>query len=145
MEKERLKGRAQMYVLSIQDIQRIRNCSYKLAAKELKSMDYFYINSKPYVLARDYFGATYGQYEVTMFEPIVEGIETKLVKVFPLLLDVDDIQAIFNCGARQAQRIMNTIDGTFRLNNKKYVRDKDFECWLDALPKAIGMQKEDYM
>ena len=124
----------QMYVLSAKDIQRLEDLSYQKALKKLKSFEYFYINSKPYILARDYFCEQYELSEIITYEPITEGIETKLIKVIPTMLTVQDIQTIFSCGQRQSYQIMDAIPGTFKINSKRYISDRDFVLWLETLP-----------
>ena len=130
MNKKEIK----MYVLSVKDIMQMRNISYTNALYTLKQFDYFYINSRPYILASDYFGEKYHISDISFSAPEDEGTETKLVKVLPLMLTVKDVQSVFQCGSRQAYEIMDLIPTAFKINSKRYVREIDFANWLESLP-----------
>lgn len=124
-----------MYVLSIKDIQTIRKCSYSQARAEFAIYDCFYINSKPYILATDYFGQQrYQLLDVGYYENIENNMVTKVIKIVPQIYTVSDIQQIFGCGQRQAYEIMDLIPWTFRINSKRYVDEKKFLEWLETLP-----------
>lgn len=124
-----------MYVLSIKDIQAIRKCTYSQAKSEFSIYDYFYINSKPYILAADYFGEQrYQLLDIGYYENIEQHTTTKVIKVVPQMYTVSDIQQIFGCGQRQAYEIMDLIPWTFRINSKRYVDQKRFVEWLETLP-----------
>lgn len=132
-----IKRNLELYVLSVKDIERLENCTYQEALKKLKTYEYFYINSKPYILAKDYFVTSFKLSEILMYEPITEGVETKLIKVMPMMFTVSDIQSIFDCGHRQAYKIMDTIPGVFKINTKRYVSDDNFKKWLKTLPNTV--------
>lgn len=124
-----------MYVLSIKDIQQIKKCSYDCAKRELFSYNYFYINSKPYILATEYFGKHKFSVSNFLCQQSIDGeIEVKIIKIMPQMYTVHDIQVIFGCGQRQAYEIMDIIPGSFRINSKRYVEDKCLREWLDSLP-----------
>ena len=123
-----------MFVLSVRDIQVMRNVSYTSALNILKQYNYFYINSRPYILASDYFDEKYHIAEISYSAPEDEGMDVKMVKVLPVMLTVKDVQAVFQCGTRQAYEIMDLIPDTFRVNSKRYIREKDFAEWLETLP-----------
>lgn len=135
------KGKFQMYVLSVIDLQRILECNYQSAYKVLRSYEYFYINSKPYILASDFYNRTYRVGEVFYYEPLTEGIETKVISVRPRIYSVEDIRIIFNCGLRQAYEIIDMIPGTFTLKQKKYVTEEMFVDWLKTLPNTRGEKR----
>ena len=128
------KEKFNMYVLSAKDIKDLRGVSYTTALNYLKEFDYFYINSKPYILASDFFDEKYYVENIDFLSKIEGDNKTKLVKVLPLMLTVSDIRQIFQCGSRQAYEIMDLIPGMFKVNSKRYVRENDFKLWLDTLP-----------
>lgn len=132
-----VKRNIELYVLSVKDIERLEGCTYQEALRKFKTYEYFYINSKPYILAKDYFVSSFKISEILMYEPITEGIETKLIKVMPMMFTVSDIQSIFDCGHRQAYQIMDVIPGVFKINNKRYVSDENFKKWLKGLPNTV--------
>lgn len=129
------KNQIKMSVLSVSDIQKLNNISYSSALYELKKYNYFYINSRPYILASEYIGQKYRVAEIT-YNSIEEGDNTKMIKVLPLMLTVKDIQSVFQCGTRQAYEIMDLIPCVFKVNSKRYVREKDFAEWLETLPNS---------
>lgn len=139
MEEKNIQVRKnlELYVLSVKDIERLECCTYQEALKKIKTFDYFKINSKLYILAKDYFVKPYKLDEILMYEPIAEGIETKLIKVMPMMFSTSDVQAIFDCGKRQAYQLMDVIPGVFRVNSKRYVSDENFKKWLKTLPDTV--------
>lgn len=128
------KEKINMYVLNAKDIQDLRGISYQTALNYLKEFDYFYINRKPYILASDFFGKKYNVESVEYLSSREDDNQTKLVKVLPLMLTVADIKQVFQCGTRQAYEIMDLIPGMFKINSKRYVREKEFNEWLETLP-----------
>ena len=130
------KEKFNMFVLSAKDIQDIRGVSYSTALNYLKEFNYFYINSRPYVLASDYFDEEYYVENIDFLSKIEGDNKTKLIKVLPLMLTVSDIRQVFQCGSRQAYEIMDLIPGVFRVNSKRYVHEEDFKKWLTTLPHS---------
>lgn len=126
--------KAEMYVLSLQDIQRIENCTYSKAVKTFNTMNYFRINNKPYVLASEYFCKEFIVDDVAMYQPLGEGLDTKVVKLLPPVFTVRDVAAVFDCGIKHANEIMSVIPKQFKINNTKYVAAEDFKNWLKTLP-----------
>lgn len=122
-----------MYVLSLQDIQRIENCTYSKALKIFKTMNVFHINSKPYVLANEYFCRDFDVKEITMYQPLGEGLDTKVVKLLPPILNAKDIAVIFDCGNKRAYEIIAIIPNSFKINEKTYVKADDFSAWINSL------------
>lgn len=125
-----------MFVLSAKDIQDIRGVSYSTALNYLKEFNYFYINSKPYVLASDFFDEEYYVENIDFLSKIEADNKTKLIKVLPLMLTVSDIRQVFQCGSRQSYEIMDLIPGMYKINSKRYVREQDFKKWMDSLPNS---------
>lgn len=136
MKNQQERKELKLYVLSAKDIQDIKNISYTRALYILKQFNYFYINSRPYILASDFFDEKYNVKEISFLSKIENDNKTKLIKVLPLMLTVQDIQQVFQCGSRQAYEIMDIIPGVFKINSKRYVREIDFNNWLETLPNS---------
>ena len=79
MRIKRNDGKFQMYVISAVDIQRIEGCTYSQAYNKMKKYDYFYINSRRYILASDYFTNGYLVSEAMYYSHLGEGVDTKYV------------------------------------------------------------------
>lgn len=127
---------AEMYVLSMQDIQRIERCTYSKAKRIFEVMNSFHINGKPYVLANEYFCKNFDIDEVIMCQPLGEGLDTKVVKLLPPVLNTGDIAAIFDCSHKRAEEIMSVIPNTFQLNSSRFVKIDDFKTWINTLPNT---------
>lgn len=127
---------ADMYVLSMQDIQRIEKCSYSRAKRIFETMNRFHINGKPYVLANEYFCKDFNINEVVLCQPLGEGLDTKVVKLLPPILSSGDIAAIFDCSHKRGEEIMAVIPNTFKVNNSSFVKIDDFRVWINSLPNT---------
>lgn len=134
MRIKRNDGKFQMYVISAVDIQRIEGCTYSQAYCKMKKYDYFYINSRRYILASDYFTNGYLVSEAMYYSHLGEGVDTKVIKIRPAMYTVKDIMDIFSVGRPKAEKIMDVIPGAFMLDNVRYVYDRDFVDWLESLP-----------
>ena len=50
---------------------------------------------------------------------------------YKVVYNVDDIQALFSCGSRQARELMNNSSfPSFKIGNKSYVGKESFYSWL---------------
>lgn len=134
MRIKRNDGKFQMYVISAVDIQRIEGCTYSQAYNKMKKYDYFYINSRRYILASDYFTNGYLVSEAMYYSHLGEGVDTKVIKIRPAMYTVEDIMDIFSVGKSKAEKIMDAIPGAFSIDGVRYVYDRDFVDWLESLP-----------
>ena len=134
MRIKRNDGKFQMYVISAVDIQRIEGCTYSQAYNKMKKYDYFYINSRRYILASDYFTNGYLVSEAMYYSHLGEGVDTKVIKIRPAMYTVEDIMEIFSVGKSKAEKIMGAIPGAFSIDGVRYIYDRDFVDWLESLP-----------
>lgn len=134
MRVKRNDGKFQMYVISAVDIQRIEGCTYSQAYNKMKKYDYFYINSRRYILASDYFTNGYLVSEAMYYSHLGEGVDTKVIKIRPAMYTVEDIMDIFSVGKPKAEKIMDAIPGVFSIDGVRYIYDRDFVDWLESLP-----------
>ncbi len=124
-----------IYLLTFADIMQIEGCSYETARQRFQKHKekVIYINRKPYLLANEYYKNTSKKPKVGIFYEEQHGVITKVIVKYPTLFAVEDIMEVFKCGTKHAYQIMNAIPYSFKINHKLYVKQDDFEKWLNEI------------
>lgn len=129
---ENSKKQLKLYVLGVKDIQNLENINYKQALERIKEYDYFYINTRMYILASDYCFGDLNRAEklyLTYFDEYGYD-KTKVIEVTPRFYTAQDIQTMFSCGIHQSYDIIKQVPGHFSINTRLYVSSESFEKWL---------------
>lgn len=124
-----------IYLLTYEDIMQIEGCSYGAALNKFRKHKdkVIHINQKPYILADEYYKNDRKKSKVGIFYEEQKGMITKVIVKYPTLFAVEDIMEIFKCGTKHAYQIMNAILYSFKINHKLYIKQDDFEVWLNEI------------